>query len=298
MHDYHNRAVTAPQRQEAEILQHNEKGGRYYTVTGDPRVADMKLPSITACLGSINKGPGLMQWAVNRALDQVRSTFLNIPLSSVAPDKWPDFVDQTIASAKKRPDQVRDQAADIGLRTHRLIESYLEAKKDGLTIAFEFLCKILSASKAIDCTREDSGIPEIIRNWAVNFLDLEKPFQAFVEWERQSRIEITMAEQRVYSPIHFHAGTMDAIGKRPDGKTVVMDWKTSNRLYPESKLQVAAYSHAYAQMYGEKVSEAWIVRLGKTKPEFEAVKLEEAEIDHCYHLFLSAKHLMEGLPKI
>ena len=197
-----------------------------------------------------------MQWAVNRALDQVRSTFLNIPLSSVAPDKWPDFVDQTIASAKKRPDQVRDQAADIGLRTHQLIESYLEAKKDGLTIA-----------------REDSGIPEIIRNWAVNFLDLEKPFQAFVEWERQSRIEITMAEQRVYSPIHYHAGTMDAIGKRPDGKTVVMDWKTSNRLYPESKLQVAAYSHAYAQMYGEKVSEAWIVRLGKTKPEFEAVKL-------------------------
>ncbi len=38
-----------------------------------------------------------------------------------------------------------------------------------------------------------------------------------------------------------------------DGRMVALDWKTSNGIYPEYALQVAAYAKALEEMTGEEV---------------------------------------------
>jgi hypothetical protein len=55
-------------------------------------------------------------------------------------------------------------------------------------------------------------------------------------------------ETTVYSYRHGYAGTFDAI-LRVGRKNVLVDWKTSNSLHEEYKLQTAAYKYAIQETY-------------------------------------------------
>lgn len=77
------------------------------------------------------------------------------------------------------------------------------------------------------------------------------------------------------------AGTLDAIGKmKIDGKDalVVMDWKTSNKLYPEYALQIAAYAKAYEELFGQKIDEGLIVKFPKDGSRFEAKRVKDLNL--------------------
>ena len=78
-----------------------------------------------------------------------------------------------------------------------------------------------------------------------------------------------------------------------DNRLVALDWKTSNGIYLEYALQVAAYAKALEEMTGEKVHEAWTVRLGKRTPEFEAKKVED--IETAFIAFRAALYLWKSL---
>ena len=95
--------------------------------------------------------------------------------------------------------------------------------------------------------------------------DLAQVVDNFTSWRRKAGLDIHLAETMVYSAKYRYAGTMDALAYRK-GIMVALDWKTSNRLYPEHALQVAAYAKALEEMTGQPVKEAWVVRLGKTAP--------------------------------
>ena len=106
-----------------------------------------------------------------------------------------------------------------------------------------------------------------------------------------------MAEQVVYSEEHRYAGTFDGIGSLGDS-LVVLDWKTSNRAYPEMGLQVAAYAKAFTEMHKLPISEAWIIRISKDLPTantapFEALRV--ADIGRSFELFLAALALWRGM---
>ena len=94
----------------------------------------------------------------------------------------------------------------------------------------------------------------------------------FATWRREAGLDIQMSEMMVYSAKYRYAGAMDAVATR-DGQLVALDWKTSNGLYPEYALQVAAYAKALEEMTGQTVTEAWAIRFGKTTPEFEVRKV-------------------------
>ena len=85
---------------------------------------------------------------------------------------------------------------------------------------------------------------------------------------------------------------MDAVAYR-GGTLVALDWKTSNGLYPEYLLQVAAYAKALEEMSGEAVSEAWAVRFGKKTPEFEARKV--GDLDTAFNAFRAALYLWRAM---
>ena len=197
------------------------------------------LPSVTTVLNVISK-PALVPWARNLALEHARAALLDSPRPASF-SSYQEWVEHTIAKAKAWPDKVKDQAADFGTRLHALIEGYIKAPELPL------------------------DIPE----------DMRPPFDAFLAWQEESQVTIHLAEFMVYSR-RGYAGTVDAIATRGD-ELVVVDWKTSNAVYPEMALQLGAYGAALEEMLDHRipVAETWVLRLGKTKPEFEARRAPE-----------------------
>jgi hypothetical protein len=234
-----------------KVTRIDRRGTRYYDVEGVGELA-----SVTTILNVIAK-PALIGWARNVALEKVRLTLMEQELAPSTEEE----ITRLIEVARKRPDEVRDTAANFGTAAHIAIDNYLA----GLPY--------------------DSTSPEI-----------EIVMENFREWQNESGFEIQMAEQVVYSEEHRYAGTFDAIGTRGDD-LIVFDWKTSNGAYPEMGLQVAAYARAFTEMYKLPISEAWIIRISKdpptTTPAFEA--LQVADIDKSFQSFLHALGLWRGM---
>ena len=74
-------------------------------------------------------------------------------------------------------------------------------------------------------------------------------------------------------------GTIDCIG-RIDGELVIIDWKTAKYLYPEIKLQLAAYTYMYEHAQPKaKIAYGLVMRFGKEDGKFHqhVVKREKLE---------------------
>ena len=95
------------------------QNGRHYRVEGFSEL----FPSVTNVLGVISK-PALVPWARNVALQSVRETLTEYMQmeTSVIDAEW---VASVIERAKKKPDQVRDEAGDFGTQAHLLIEQII-----------------------------------------------------------------------------------------------------------------------------------------------------------------------------
>jgi len=223
------------------------RNGRHYQVEGFSE----PFPSVTTVLGIINK-PALVPWARNMALESVKETLYDHLEESVE-SQW---VEDIIEQARRRPDQIRDQAADFGTRAHILIEQIIQGLE-----------------------------PEIPA-------EMEPVVQSFTSWRQDAGLDIQLTETMVYSGKYRYAGAMDAVAYQ-GGTLVALDWKTGNGLYPEHLLQVAAYAKALEEMSGEPVTEAWAVRFGKKTPEFEARKVRN--LDTAFNAFRAALYLWRAM---
>ena len=108
------------------------------------------------------------------------------------------------------------------------------------------------------------------------------------------------SELTVSSKKHNYAGTLDNIGKINKDK-VMIDWKTSSKIYPEYILQIAAYYFAYKEMNPKyKSKRIWIVRFKKdnwikTLPEIRKLKFKE--IRKAYKTFLHLLYVYQWISK-
>jgi ATP-dependent exoDNAse (exonuclease V) beta subunit len=127
-------------------------------------------------------------------------------------------------------------AADIGTMAHQAIEKILQGK-------------ITSMSQV------DQRVNE--------------PVQAFFNWREKNKFKPIDMEMTVYSKKFKYAGTLDTVGLIKD-RLAVIDFKTSNKIWPEYGLQIAAYKNAYEEMTDKKINSRWVIRLDKKKPFFEA----------------------------
>jgi len=223
------------------------RNGRHYQVEGFSE----PFPSVTTVLGIINK-PALIPWARNMALESVKETLYEHLEESIDPH----WVEEIIEQARRRPDQLRDQAADFGTQAHVLIEQIIQGLEPDIPV------------------------------------EMEPVVQSFTNWRQDSGLDIQLTETMVYSGKYRYAGAMDAVAYR-NGQLVALDWKTGNGLYPEHLLQVAAYAKALEEMSGESVTEAWAVKLGKKAPEFEARKV--GDLDTAFIAFRAALYLWKAM---
>lgn len=97
---------------------------------------------------------------------------------------------------------------------------------------------------------------------------VESMMYQWIKWAQQIDGTIDQTEFKVVSRMHVYSGTLDAVGRI--GKTpMLVDWKTSSRIYPDMDLQLAAYAHAYNEMTGSKIKDGLIVHVSKDKPDFK-----------------------------
>jgi hypothetical protein len=78
-------------------------------------------------------------------------------------------------------------------------------------------------------------------------------------------------ERRIYSRRYRYSGTLDLVVSSNQG-LVLIDWKTSKSIYPEFRLQTAAYVHAWEEEHPDQpISGRYLVRVpedGPVEPHF------------------------------
>lgn len=116
--------------------------------------------------------------------------------------------------------------------------------------------------------------------------------EAFHKWMDAYKIEIVASERRVFSKQYYYAGTCDFVAKI-DGILCVGDIKTSSGIYPEMRMQTAAYQHALEEEKGMKFPVRYIIRFDKQSGAFEAKSFYNFDLD--FQGFLSALNLSKTL---
>jgi hypothetical protein len=93
-------------------------------------------------------------------------------------------------------------------------------------------------------------------------------FNNFQAWSAQTNLKPVETEQRLVSEKYAFGGTLDAmlIG----GKLSLGDWKTSNRIYEDHLVQLAAYGILWAENYPDRPIEGGyhLLRFAKDAPDF------------------------------
>jgi len=118
----------------------------------------------------------------------------------------------------------RDEAADAGTLAHQLVQAHLES------------------SPAPDL----SEYPEDIAAQAM------QGYENYLKWERSSTITILYQEIPLVSSTYGYGGTIDAVGTDVDGNMIIIDWKTSNSVYLDYRIQLAAYGHLWRENYPDQ----------------------------------------------
>ncbi len=66
-------------------------------------------------------------------------------------------------------------------------------------------------------------------------------FGAYKEWFDGNRMEIVATEVPLVSEQYRYGGTIDAVARDGKGRLCLLDWKSSNAVYSDYALQLAAY---------------------------------------------------------
>jgi hypothetical protein len=97
----------------------------------------------------------------------------------------------------------------------------------------------------------------------------QNAFNQFKEWQEQTRIEIIATERVFVSERYQFGGTIDAIGRDMKGRVVLLDWKTSNGVYQDYLIQLAAYALLLEECEPELTPSAFhLLRVAKESADF------------------------------
>jgi hypothetical protein len=98
-------------------------------------------------------------------------------------------------------------------------------------------------------------------------------FREYQEWEAQTAVEFVAQEMHLVSEEYRFGGTPDAIGLIGNSLCLI-DWKTSNAVYPDYAIQLAAYRQLWNENNPDNplTGASYLLRFSKNYPDFEARK--------------------------
>lgn len=116
------------------------------------------------------------------------------------------------------------------------------------------------------------------------------------EWLANNEIEFLHIERPIYSRRYRYSGRLDGIA-RVGGVLSLLDWKTGKSVYPEFRLQTAAYVHAFEEEFPlERIEQRIILHLGEegVVPHFYPRELLRQD----FAAFVGAQKLSNQIQKI
>lgn len=155
----------------------------------------------------------------------------------------------------------RDNSASAGTMAHAAVEAWIKGRM------FSW-----------------DGPPEIVKR-------AQTSFGAFQKWSSQTHLRVTHTEIPLVSAQYEFGGTFDAIVV--DEKRAMCDWKTSNAVYPEYLVQIAAYTKLWEEHFPEDPIEGGyhLLRFDKTYGDFRHSWW--SELDAAWNAFLHLRELYE-----
>ncbi|MCH7541559.1 PD-(D/E)XK nuclease family protein [Patescibacteria group bacterium] len=260
---------------DGEVTLAFDPGRHKYTVSdrhAGPKaiLIDVPVDGVTGITGIIDKSGPISGWAVKLTVGHFEKNLKpGVPLDEVE-------IKDLLEDAKRVHRITKQKAGDLGTMIHEWIEKYikweLEIKDSG-----EHTLKYIAEPKRPYNPKMRNAI------------------DAFFKWRKEHKIEFYYSEKKVYSRKYRYAGTLDAEGTVDDHLSII-DFKSSNAIYPEMALQVAGYQQARQEETGIPYEERWIVRFGKDDGEFEAVKLLDFKKD--IRAFLAAQKLQARIKEL
>ena len=144
----------------------------------------------------------------------------------------------------------RDKAATAGTAAHELCEAHINGDV------------LVAGGEQTSRAREVANVPDEM--WPLVW----SSFQAYLAWERQTKLEIIDTERSLVSELGY-GGTYDAIGEI-DGKLCLLDWKTSNAVYGDHIYQLAAYKSLFEENNPDRKIDGGyhLLRFAKTHGDF------------------------------
>lgn len=161
--------------------------------------------------------------------------------------------------------QVRDDAGGAGTLAHALVDAHIKKQP---------IDEVLFA-RADEETRTKA----------------ESAFGAFLSWERMTNLEIVETEMQLVSEAHRYGGTPDAIGI-VSGDLCLVDWKSSNSVYADYLLQLAAYKNLWNENNPDRqVQGMHLIRFSKDHGDFS--HRFYPELDQAWRAFVLCRELYE-----
>jgi hypothetical protein len=136
-------------------------------------------------------------------------------------------------------EEARQEATGIGTRAHQLIEADLRGTEPPI-------CDWLTPDDEVK---------------------VETCMAAWRAWRNATSLEVTHIEKELISKSWDVGGRVDVIGKIGDD-TVIVDWKSSNAIYAETLLQVAAYAAMWEEESFDTIDSCHVIRIGKNDGSF------------------------------
>lgn len=110
---------------------------------------------------------------------------------------------------------------------------------------------------------------------------IQSGFDAYLQWERMTKLEITHQEIMLVSPEYQFGGRPDAIGLI-EGEPCLIDWKTSKAVYPDMLVQLASYGYLVEHgLQQEKEYEPLAIQV----KGFHLCKFSKEHGDFSHHYF-------------
>ncbi|MGH3095480.1 MAG: hypothetical protein ACRDMV_05705 [Streptosporangiales bacterium] len=160
---------------------------------------------------------------------------------------------------KELPNQKKDTAAVRGTAVHALAEKYVRG--------------------------EEIDVPDDVEPYVLGYAQFIRDFGPTSVYE-----ELTVANRT-----HGYAGTLDSIQDIPQFGRCLVDYKTSNYVFGEYVLQVAAYRHAEVYLDGEgehsmiPVDRAFILHI---KPhDYELIPADAGDVAFASYLKAQANYV-------
>lgn len=111
--------------------------------------------------------------------------------------------------------------------------------------------------------------------------NLKRPIKQFLEWEKENIDYWILSEAMVANPKKGYAGQLDGLAMMKTKKLALIDFKFSNHISEDYRLQCAGYQSCFEE-YGIEIDKRIIIRLPKTlhKDEWDEKERKYKKIDN------------------